>query len=425
MKRALVLSGGGAKGAYQIGVYKALKRLNIKIDIITGTSIGSINGASLVAGEYKKIKKFWLKTETSEIFNYDFNKIENLPKIAKEMIINKGLKFDKAEDTLEKVINERKIRKSKIDYGLVTVNLKTRVPKMLTKDEIPEGKLLSYVIASSTCFPAVETKEIDGEHYIDGGYYDNLPINLAIEMGADEVIAIDLASIGIKSKKIDKDIKIDYIKTSNKRLFSINFDPQNSKESMLMGYNDTMKYFGKLGGKTYTFKKNHLDKNYETISETYEKLLKKFLISDKESISLTGIIKNRRYKKILLNIKNGKSLKDEVNDSIEYLGSLFGIEKSKTYSIKKFNKILIKNVKELNYISIDKNLKGKMLLGYIFNKYIKDPENEDMHKKLLNVALVFPKDFLAAIYLIVISNQYPLNLKSDKFYNDILDTIKK
>ena len=45
MKRALVLSGGGAKGAYQLGVYKALKRLGIKINIITGTSIGAINGA--------------------------------------------------------------------------------------------------------------------------------------------------------------------------------------------------------------------------------------------------------------------------------------------------------------------------------------------------------------------------------------------
>ena len=64
MKRALVLSGGGAKGAYQIGVYKALKRLNIKIDIITGTSIGSINGAALAAGDYFKLKKFWLKTKT-------------------------------------------------------------------------------------------------------------------------------------------------------------------------------------------------------------------------------------------------------------------------------------------------------------------------------------------------------------------------
>ena len=58
-------------------------------------------------------------------------------------------------------------------------------------------------MASCACFPAVATKEIDGQHYIDGGYYDNLPINLAISMGADEVIAVDLKAIGLKEKKIE------------------------------------------------------------------------------------------------------------------------------------------------------------------------------------------------------------------------------
>ena len=109
MKRALVLSGGGAKGAYQVGVFKALKKLNIKIDIITGTSIGSINGAAFAAGDYRKVKKFWLKTETSKVFNTDFSKLENLPKVAKEMITNKGLKFNKAEEMISRVVDERKI----------------------------------------------------------------------------------------------------------------------------------------------------------------------------------------------------------------------------------------------------------------------------------------------------------------------------
>ena len=425
MRRALVLSGGGAKGAYQIGVYKALKKLGIKIDIIAGTSIGAINGAALAAGDYRKVKNFWLKTETSKIFNYDFNKLENLPKVAKELFTNKGLKFDKAEETIGKVVNERKIRKSKVDYGLVTVNLKTRVPKMLTKAAIPEGKLLSYVIASSTCFPAVETKEIDGEHYIDGGYYDNLPINLAIGMGAEEVIAVDLSSIGARDKDLEHEIKIDYIKTSDRKLFSINFDPVIAKKSMLLGYYDTMKHFGKLEGDKYTFKKNSLEKNYDLLSEKYIKLLKKFLLSEGEGISLTGIIKNRRFKNILLSVKENDSLINEVNSSMEYLGSLFGIDSSKVYTTKKFNKLLTKHVKELNYITLDKNLKGKMLIGYIYNKYIDNPEDPDLEKKLLNVALVFPKDFLAALYLIVVSEKYPLNLKSDKFYNEILATIKK
>ena len=88
---------------------------------------------------------------------------------------------------------------------------------MLTKNEIPKGKLISYIIASATCFPAVELKEIDGDYYVDGGYYDNLPINLAIDMGADEIIAVDLTTIGLKQKVKEKDVKIDYIKNKNNK----------------------------------------------------------------------------------------------------------------------------------------------------------------------------------------------------------------
>ena len=65
MKRALVLSGGGAKGSYQYGVWKALRKLNIKFDIVTGTSIGAVNGAMIVLGDYKKAGYVALKVQKS------------------------------------------------------------------------------------------------------------------------------------------------------------------------------------------------------------------------------------------------------------------------------------------------------------------------------------------------------------------------
>ena len=58
--KALVLGGGGAKGSYEVGVWKALNKLNMKFDIVTGVSIGSINGAFYVANEYKKCLKMLL-----------------------------------------------------------------------------------------------------------------------------------------------------------------------------------------------------------------------------------------------------------------------------------------------------------------------------------------------------------------------------
>lgn len=422
--RALVLSGGGAKGSYQLGVYKALKKLGIKIDIITGTSIGSINGALLVAGDYKKAKKMWLSIKTTEVLNYDLEKPSDYTKAAKEIFENKGLKFDKAEGFITKVIDEEKVRKSKIDYGLVTVNLKNRVPKMLTKERIPKGKLVSYIIASATCFPAIEKKEIDGEYYIDGGYYDNLPINLAVDMGADEVIAVDLAAIGIKQKVKDKTIKIDYIKNKNKEHFTLNFDPEIARKNIKIGYNDTMKHYKKLEGNIYTFKKGALDNNYNKISDYYIKLIKKILLSDKKSIALTEILKNKRYQNIFLNIKQNKKINKEINNSLEYLATIFELPEEKIYNIDAFNRKLIREVKTLDYITLDKNLKGKMLIGYIYNKYMNTSDKEEVYKKLFNIALIFQKDFLAALYLISISNKYPLTLKSERFYEEILSTIK-
>ena len=59
MKTGLVLSGGGSTGAYQMGVMKALQELNIKCDIVVGTSIGSINGAMYVSNSLDKAEEMW------------------------------------------------------------------------------------------------------------------------------------------------------------------------------------------------------------------------------------------------------------------------------------------------------------------------------------------------------------------------------
>ena len=75
MKRAIVLSGGGSKGAYQIGVWKALRKMKIKYDIVTGTSIGSVNGIMMVQKEYHKAKYLWDNISYDDIFNVKFPKL--------------------------------------------------------------------------------------------------------------------------------------------------------------------------------------------------------------------------------------------------------------------------------------------------------------------------------------------------------------
>ena len=69
--KALVLSGGGSKGSYQVGVWKALRELNIKFDIVTGTSVGALNGAMIVQNDYRKAVSIWKKINLKVLFGED------------------------------------------------------------------------------------------------------------------------------------------------------------------------------------------------------------------------------------------------------------------------------------------------------------------------------------------------------------------
>ncbi len=407
MKRALVLSGGGAKGSYQVGVYKALKKLGIKINIICGTSIGSINGALFCEGKYNLAKKMWCDVSTYDLFGFDVKdkSIDNYKSIFKFLFKNKGLSFDNASNYLNKLINERMVRNSRINYGLVTYSYKNKKPLLLTKESIPSGKLIDYIIASASCFPAIEKKKIGNDVLIDGGYYDNLPINLAIQMGADEVIAVDLNAVGFRKEYDNKKIKVDVIKCLDKTLFTLDFDKDTAIKNISLGYNDTMKYYKALDGNIYTFKLGNIIKNYKSIETSYISLLKDILLIEDEKIK-KDILSITRYRDIFDNINMKKSISSIVLESLEYLGDILDIDKSIIYNINTYNKLLVSNIRNLNYININKKLKGKMLIGYMYNKYINCKDKEKMYKELFNMALFFQKEFLATIYLLVISDKY-------------------
>lgn len=392
MKKALVFSGGGAKGSYEIGVWKATKRLRMKFDIVTGTSIGAINGAIYAMGDYRKAKKLWLNMTTSDLFTSN-----NMKVMVKEIATNKGLKFDKASEFLKKELDENKIRRSKIDFGLVTVSLKTLNPKMLTKDQIPQGKLVDYVIASSTCFPAVERKKIDGEYYVDGGYYDNMPIDLAVKMGADEVLAVDLSVFGFHKNYNNKNVKVDIIKNKDNKLFTLDFSPETTKRNIKIGYNDTMKYFKKLDGKNFTFKKGDIHKNYQKIKLDFIYHINKLVSNSKKSKIKNKIFEITRYNKLLLDINSDNDLECYMLEYIEYLGKVFDMDKTKIYTISKFNKKILDKLNIKDEIKYGTNLKGKLLINYIYNKYKENQNTEE----IFNLAVLFPKEFLATIYLIV------------------------
>ena len=420
--KALVLGGGGAKGSYEVGVFKALRKLHMKFDIVTGVSIGSINGAFYVANEYKKCLKMWQKITTSDLFDVAIGSKmskEDIKLLVKQMSSG-GISFSNAYNFLKKNINEEKVRKSKIDYGLVTVSLTNKKPRFLTKEQIPYGKLVDYICASSICYPFVHAQDINDESFIDGGFYDGIPINLAIDMGATEILAVDLSVLAINKKPKDKNIKVDVIKMKDKTPLTLTFTKEYANKNIKYGYNDTMKHFNKLDGKFYTFRKNDLDKSYNELNKYFVEILKSTILNEPKNKIVNELFSIAKINKLFVKIKYNHDFKEEVEEALEHLGVLFDIPNKNIYSIKKYNKLLIRKVKELNYIKINKNLKDKFLIGYMYNKYMKSENKEEIIKEMYNLSLIFPREYLCTVYLIAISKKHSLFLKADSIYDDIL-----
>ena len=420
--KALVLGGGGAKGSYEVGVWKALNKLNMKFDIVTGVSIGSINGAFYAANEYKKCLKMWRTITTNDLFDVAIgSKLskEDLQSLVKQMSTG-GISFANAEKFLKKNINEEKVRKSKINYGLVTVSLTNKKPRFLTKEQIPYGKLVDYICASSICYPFVHTQDINDESFIDGGFYDGIPINLAIDMGATEIVAVDLSVLAINKKPKDKNVKVDVIKMKDKTPLTLTFTKEYADKNIKYGYNDTMKHFNKLDGNIYTFKKNDLDKSYNELNKYFIEILKSTILNEPKNKIVNELFSIAKINKLFVKIKYNHDFKEEIEEALEHLGILFDIPTENIYSIKKYNRMLVKKVKELDYIKINKNLKDKFLIGYMYNKYMKNENKEEIIKEMYNLSLIFPREYLCTVYLIAISKKHSVLLKADSIYDDIL-----
>lgn len=257
-KTALVLSGGGSRGAYEIGVWKALDELGIKIDMVFGTSVGSINGALIAQGDLIAAEKLWHELETDMVFDLAD---DTALSYAKEIVLHGGAGTSGLETLMDNYFDENKIRHSGLHYGLVTTKFPSMSGTFLYADDIPEGKLKDYILASSSCFPFVRKHVIDGVSYIDGGYTDNLPVEMALNSGASTIIAVDLQAIGtIRKSTIDEAMEtcdqFHMIKSPVDLGNFLVFDGNNSKRIMTLGYLDTMRHFGKYDGTNYTFKKD-------------------------------------------------------------------------------------------------------------------------------------------------------------------------
>lgn len=261
MKTAIVFGGGGSKGSYQLGVWRALREMNLEFDIATGTSIGSINACLYAMEAFDMCEKLWSSTTVDKVMKNGFNLnqgidyyIENfdtlLPFI-KNYIAYRGADISPFKERLREYCDERRFFNSHIDFALMATEFPTRAPVLKTKASIAPGTLGKWLLASASCFPAFPVCEIDGNRYIDGGYCDNLPIDAAFSLGAEEVVAIPLKPL--EKIRHSKNPLIKFIKPSRDLGSFLCFEPDVLSNNAKLGYLDAMKAYGKLFGRRFAF----------------------------------------------------------------------------------------------------------------------------------------------------------------------------
>lgn len=139
-QRALVLAGGGAKGSYQVGVWQALQELGWTPDIITGASVGALNGCLFTMGKSKEAEDLWRRLEIHDVLEVpDSLKPEELNNFFLDVVRSGGLNVEPLAETIDRLIDEDAVRRSPIRFGLVMTELGTMRRVQCPVEKIPEG----------------------------------------------------------------------------------------------------------------------------------------------------------------------------------------------------------------------------------------------------------------------------------------------
>ncbi len=359
--KALVFGGGGSKGSYEMGVWTALNELGQEFHIAAGTSIGSINAAFYVQKDYDIAKTFWENLSMDDVMENGISLDRKLVSIAEDMdsvrpFIRSYLTYKGADVTpfinnLKKYANEDKFFGSDIDFALMTVKFPSMAPVEKSKSDILPGTLWSWINASCACFPVFPLASIDGQSYIDGGYYDKVPVASAFKLGAEEVVAVDL-NTEYSHGEYNKHPFVKYIYPSQDLGMFMSFDHETLMKNMEIGYRDTLKRFGRLYGKKYSFTVKEDKREYFTL------LAYRFMrrLSTLETVERgSGIIINKNAvsarctEALTQRLYYGNTLIDYLAAALEVCADFFRIDNGEIQEMDTFCETLLCDISESGF----------------------------------------------------------------------------
>ena len=262
---AIALEGGGAKGAYQVGAWRALEEAGIRYNAVSGTSVGALNGAMMAMRDLPNAEKLWKDMRFSQVMNVDdetmgrimnldfenFDQVKSAFRVIRDIVRGGGVDVEPLRNLIGEWVDEEKIRNSGIAFFVPTYSLTDREPVEVVASELPDGDLAGMLLASAY-FPAFKQEQIGGKNYTDGGVWDAVPITSLVQRGYQDLIVIRLNAPGVERRvKIPADTTVTTISPNRDLGNMMNFSSEQSAANMVLGYYDAQRVLYGLQGSTY------------------------------------------------------------------------------------------------------------------------------------------------------------------------------
>lgn len=258
----LVLEGGGAKGAYQIGAWKALREAGVKLRGIAGTSVGALNGALICMDDLEKAQYLWENISYSKIISVEDDVMEQIIQHRKinrevlrdmmEYLAKGGLDVSPLRELIADSIDEERLKNSPIDLYVLTFSVDEMRELDIDMKETEPELIKDYLLASAYLFPLFKNEKLHGKTYIDGGALNNVPLSSLVDRGYEDIIVVRIFGIGREKKvRIPEGTNVYTVAPSVSLGSILDFDGKKAKRHMKRGYFDTMRMVYRLSGKIY------------------------------------------------------------------------------------------------------------------------------------------------------------------------------
>lgn len=287
-KWALTLAGGGAKGAYQFGVWKALREMQLEKNLVavSGSSVGALNAALISLNEFDKANTIWTSIMPKQFLDINFDTIIGpLDTLVKRTLTNGLCSRDGLISIIDNYLNLKELAAARIPAYVCVSHYPSECIECLNEKPEPEYISLSEVDAhdakqfllASSAMPYVYPPElIHDKVYRDGGLSDNVPVLPMTSVGADKLIVVKLEP----DDKVNTDLYSTFsevVEIIPSREIgdlldgTLEFTNRNADFRILLGYYDTLRTFSlrmyRLNGLPINEaeKKRREDADYEKI----------------------------------------------------------------------------------------------------------------------------------------------------------------